>query len=177
MSPHNGGAQLLADAIQDILNHGAGPKNISYDDIRIVLKTTGLSLDDAKSFLLRHLDTALDKLMERGWNSVKTTTAWDAFDHKFPDDERAVKQCIAGIGRAGRAVGLHFTVDEDDWLFLWARDHGARVWRGKRAKEVERLVVEHEAGRLTPTGLAIAELGAAATYDKPYSQAMRGLKQ
>ena len=168
------GAKILADTIAGILNHGAGPMDISFDSIRVELRAQrGYSLDEAKTFLNRHLQTALALLGEQAWSAVKTTAEWDRIAHVPPSDERALKRCIAGIGRGGQAVALHFTFTEDDYLFLWAREHGARVWRGKRDKETNRLKIEAEAGRLTPDGLArIADT----TTDRHHAAQVRALK-
>lgn len=168
------GAKVLAETIEGILNHGAGPRDISYDSIRIELRAQhGYSLDEAWIFLDGHLGTALAILEERAWSAVKTTAEWEQLGHVVPTDERALKRCIAGIGQGSKAVSLHFTVTEDDYLFLWAREHGARVWRGKREKETDRLKVEAEAGRLTPGGLALIE---GANNDRRHAADVRALK-
>lgn len=177
MTRQNGNAMALANAIDKILNHGTGPMNIPVDDIRTELRRThGMSLDDAGEFVTKHLSTALDILAERGWSSVKTTTYWeDTAKYIVPGTEPDIKRCVAGIGRlpdgkGSSGVGLHFNATDDDWLWVYARDHGARVWRGKRHKETQRLVEETIGGRLTATGMAIAESSAAdpTIGDKPY---------
>lgn len=168
---NNGGAKQLADTIEVILASGTGPTDISFDEIRISLKKSyGFGLDAAHAFIERHLSTALDILVERDWSSVKTTTYWDDLGHVVPGSEPEIRRCIAGIGRSSKAVGLHFTLVIDDWLFLYARDHGARVWRGKRKAEIDRLDDAAQHGNLSAAGLVIADRSAVDPYvgDKAY---------
>jgi hypothetical protein len=190
MTRNNGGAMTLATTIEGILNHGAGPMNIPLDDIRVELRkqpmrsSTGWkkpTLDEAREFIDRHLSTALDILGEHGWSSAKTTQNWE--DAGYPDPgtltELEIKRFLAGIGRASAAVGLHFTLDEDDWLWVYARAHGGSVWRGKRNKEYVRLTVEAQNGRLTTNGLAVAEGSAASPRigDKKFKSRVRDVKK
>jgi hypothetical protein len=178
MKHPNGGALKLADLIDNIL--GSGPMDISFDKVRRALDDAyGMGLDPAASFIERHLSTALDILGERGWSAVKTTAYWNHVGHVDPStlNEPEIKKCIAGIGKGGIAVGLHFTLIADDWLWVYARDHRARVWRGTRKIEIERLRVEADAGRLTASGLAIAERSAVDPEigDKVVKQAHRAI--
>lgn len=180
MTRANGGAKTLADTIETILNYGAGPMNIALDDIRQAMRRDlGVSLDDAATYIRTHLATALDILGERGWASVKTTQHWEDVGHTVPGSEPEIRRCVAGIGKASATVGLHFTAAEtDDWLWVYARDHGARVWRGKRHAEVERLRNEVESGRLTALGFKVADNSSTHPVigDRPYTAAVRQIK-
>lgn len=180
----NGGARLLADTIEGILNHGVGPMNIPYDDLRVALhQKHGLGLNETQAFLKRHLLTALDYLADNGWSSVKTTDEWFAFGYVEPPTEVELKHCIAGLGRLSDGspsigVGLHFCLGTDDMLFIYARNHGARVWRGKRHKEVDRIAIEVDAGRMTESGLKVADHAGREPVigDKAYKEDMKQIK-
>jgi hypothetical protein len=156
-------AQRMAETIEGILNHGVGPMNIPYDDLRIALrKQHGISLAVAGDWIDSHLTSALNALRNSGWSSVKTTEEWISVGYVEPAGEKELKHCIAGLGRMGNgapslAVGLHFCLGIDDILFVYARDHGGAVWRGKRHREIEYIAAEVDNGRMTAAGLTAAD--------------------
>ena len=175
----------MANTIEGILNFGTGPMNIPYDDLRVVLrKQYGISLAVAGDWIDSHLATALNILRYDGWSAVKTTEEWISVGYVEPSAEKDLKHCIAGLGRLGNgrsstAVGLHFCLGTDDMLFVYARDHGGRVWRGKRHKEVEHIANEVDNGRLTANGLKAIEHPSASSPtigDKPYKDDMKQIK-